>query len=126
VFFLLCVSFTPTASAQYGQSRSTWFPQHRPSALSPYLEMQRVTSSELDSYNLYVKPRLEMERLFMAQQREMARQKDYQKSMQKDITQVRSYQQRTDYQDYQMPSGATPTGKGVAYGNYLHYYPQRR
>ena len=89
--------------------------------------MQRLSTSELDSYNQYVRPRLEMERLMMAQSRELSRQQDVQKSMQREITQSRNFQQpRLDNMNYSMPTAtATPTGKRATYGNYLHYYPQR-
>jgi len=120
-----------TASAQYGATRNSWFPQNNPSTLSPWLEIQRFSSSELDSYNQFVRPRLEMERLLTAQTREMNRQQDIQKMMQRDISQVRNRQQRMDVpgsldtMNYSMPAMATPTGKAATYGNYLHFYPQR-
>ena len=115
---------TGVGMAQFYDTRSSWFPRNNPSAVSPWLEMQRVSSSELDTYNQFVKPRVEMERLMMAQRREMDRQMDHQKTMQKDIAQVRSFQMQK--QDYQMQSFATPTGKGAVYGNYLHFYPPPR
>jgi hypothetical protein len=114
---------TGAVFAQFGGTRNSWFPQNNPSALSPWLEMQRVSTSELDSYNQYVRPRLELERVMMAQQRETNRQMDQQRMMQKELSQVRDYQQR---QDYRLMTGASPTGKGAGYGNYLHFYPQRR
>ena len=115
---------TGKVTAQFYDSRSSWFPQNNPSAISPWLEMQRASSSELDSYNQYVKPRVELERQMMAQRREMDRQMDRQKTMQKEITQVRDFRQLK--QDNQMPSFASPTGKGAVYGNYLHFYLQPR
>ena len=125
VTFTVCLLTTGRVSAQYGATRSSWFPQNNPSTLSPWLEMQRVSTSELDSYNQYVKPRLEMERLIMAQQREMNRQQDIQKTMQREISQTRSFRQSPPM-NAPMPTQATPTGKGATYGNYLHYYPQKK
>ena len=126
VTLLACLLLTAAASAQYGATRSSWFPQNNPSTLSPWLEMQRISTSELDTYHQYVKPRLEMERLMMAQQREINRQQDIQKTMQREISQARNFRQKADAPDFKMQMGATPTGKGAAYGNYLHYYPQKK
>ena len=124
--FAVCLLTTGSASAQYGATRSSWFPQSNPSTLSPWLEMQRLSTSELDTYNQYVRPRLEMERLMMAQSREMNRQQDIQKSMQKDIYQMRNSQPKMNNLDFQMPTAsASPTGKGATYDNYLHYYPKK-
>jgi len=117
---------TGQAMAQFYDTRSSWFPGSNPSAISPWLEMQRASSSELDSYNQFVRPRLEMERLILAQRREMDRQMDRQKVMQKDIAQVRDFQLQQQRQDNQMQSFATPTGKGAVYDNYLHFYPPPR
>ncbi len=121
--FALVVS-SDRASAQFGETRNSWFPRNNPSALSPWLEMQRVSSSELDSYNQFVRPRLDMERYMTAQRREMNRQQDTQKTMQRDISGVRNYQQQK--LDYTMQSEASPTGKGATYGNYLHFYPGKK
>jgi hypothetical protein len=112
-----------TVFAQIGETRNSWFPQSNPPALSPWLELKRVSTSELDSYNQYVKPQLEMERIMTAQRREMNRQMDQQKMMKKELSQVRDNQPK---QDYRLMTGASPTGKGAVYGNYLHYYPQRQ
>jgi len=112
-----------TASAQFGGMRSTWFPQNNPSSLSPWLEMQRISSPDLDSYNQFVRPRLEMEQLLMAQRREMNRQQERQKMMQKDLSQALNFQQN---QDYQLQIEATATGKGTTYGNYLNFYPRKK
>ena len=122
----ICLLLTESAAAQYGATRSSWFPQNNPSAISPWLEMQRVSTSELDTYNQFVRPRLEMERLMMAQSREMNRQRDIQKSMQREISQSRNSPRKLDNMDFQTPTAtATPTGKAATYGNYLHFYPQR-
>jgi len=112
-----------TASAQFGGTRSTWFPQNNPSAMSPWLELKRATTSELDSYHQYVRPRLEMEQLLQAQRREISRQQDRQQMMQKEISQVMNFQQT---QDYQLQIEVTATGKGATYGNYLNYYPRKK
>ena len=109
--------------AQSGMMRNSWFPQNNPPALSAWLELERATSTQLDSYHQYVRPQLEMERLLMAQRREMNRQSEDQKTIQKEISQLRDIRQT---QNYQVQSEASPTGKGAGYGNYLHYYPQRR
>ena len=116
-----------TLFAQFGGSRNSWFPRNNPPPLSAWLEMERATTSQLDSYHQYVKPQLEMERLLMAQRREANRQMDDQKTMQKEISQMRNSQMRNlqQNQSYQLQTEASPTGKGAGYGNYLHYYPQR-
>jgi len=120
-FGLALILTTDMASAQFGGMRSSRFPQNNPYALSPWLEMERVSSSQLDSYNQYVRPRLEMERLLSAQLREMNSQMDRQKMMQKDISQLRNTRQGTSM-GYQFQTEASPTGIGGGYGNYLHYY----
>ena len=114
---------TGTVFAQFGATRNSWFPQNNPPPLSAWLELERVSSSQLDSYHQYVKPQLELERFLTAQRREMNRHMDNQKTMQKDISQMRHFRQE---QSYQMQSEASPTGKGSGYGNYLHYYQRRR
>jgi len=113
---------TGVVVAQLGGTRNSWFPRNNPPPLSAWLELNRATSTELDSYHQYVKPQLEMERLLMSQRREMNRQMDNQKTMQKEISQLRNFRQS---QSYQVQSEASPTGKGAGYGNYLHYYQQR-
>ena len=114
---------TGSTFAQFGATRNSWFPRNNPPPLSAWLELERVSSSQLDSYNQYVKPQLELERLLMAQRREMNRQVDEQKTLQKELSQVRNLQPS---QGYQLQSEASPTGKGAGYGNYLHYYQRRR
>ena len=119
---------TGTAFAQFGGTRNSWFPRSNQPPLSAWLELERATTTELDSYNQYVKPQLEMERLLTAQRRETNRRMDDQKTMQKEIAQLRNSQLRNlqQNQSYQLQTEATPTGKGAGYGNYLHYYPPRR
>jgi len=104
---------------QFGTSRSNWFPQGNPSALSPWLEMERASTSELDTYNQYVRPRLEMERYLMARQREMNMQRDQQQTLQNEVT-------RMQIQNYQFYGEASPTGKGATFRNYLHFYPRKK
>ena len=115
---------TGTVFAQLGATRNSWFPQNNQPPLSAWLELERVTTTPLDSYNQFVKPQLEMERFLTAQRREKNRQMDDQKMMQKEISQLRNTTRQN--QSYQIQSEASPTGKGASYGNYLHYYPQRR
>ena len=115
-----------TAFAQLGATRNSWFPQNNPRPLSAWLELERVSSSQLDSYNQYVRPQLELERLLTAQRREQNRQLDQQKTLQKELSQVRNPQNYQQTQSYQVQSEATPTGKGAGYGNYLHFYRQHR
>jgi len=115
---------TGTVFAQLGATRNSWFPQNNPPPISAWLELERVSSSQLDSYNQYVRPQLAMERLLTAQRREMNRQMDQQKTMQKELSLVRDF--RPPSPSYQIQFEASPTGKGAGYGNYLHYYQQRR
>ena len=119
---------TGAVFAQFGETRNSWFPRNNQPPLSAWLELERATTTELDSYNQYVKPQLEMERLLTAQRREMNRQMDDQKTMQKEISQMRNSPLRNlqQNQSYQVQSEAAPTGKGAGYGNYLHYYQRRR
>ena len=112
-------SLFQTAEAQVGGSRNSWFPRSNPSAFSPWLEMERVSTSELDTYNQYVRPRLEMERYLTAQHREMNLRTDQQKAIQNEIM-------RMQKQDYQVTGEASATGKGATYRNYMHYYPRKR
>lgn len=81
--------------------------------------MERVSTSELDTYNQYVRPRLEMERYLSAQHREMNLRTDQQKVIQNEV-------RRMQDQNYQVTGEASATGKGATYRNYLHYYPRKR
>ena len=113
------MSMLQMAEAQVGGSRNSWFPRNNPPTLSPWLEMERVSTSELDTYNQYVRPRLEMERYLMAQHREMNLRTDQQRAIQTEV-------QRMQNQDYKVTGEASATGKGATYRNYLHYYPRKR
>jgi len=118
---------TGTAFAQFGGTRNSWFPRNNQPPLSAWLELERATTTELDAYNQFVKPQLEMERILTAQRREMNRRADDQKTMQKEISQMHNNLKNLQQnQSYQVQTEATPTGKGSGYSNYLHYYPQRR
>ena len=113
---LLGAALTDMAQAQ--DTRGSWFPQSNPPPISPWTQMDRRSTSELDSYHQYVKPRIDMENQLMAQHREMNRQRDIQKKMQNEIKTFRD-------SDYSITGAAGVTGKQATYRNYLHYYSPR-
>lgn len=113
---LLTVAATGAIQAQ--DTRGTWFPQTNPAPLSPWLQMERRSTSELDTFNQFVRPRIEMENQLMAQRRELNRQKDRQSQLQDEVTQYRNA-------DYRITGEATATGKKASYRNYMHYYNRR-
>ena len=113
---LLGAALTDMAQAQ--DTRGSWFPQTNPPALSPWTHMERRSTSELDSYHQYVKPRIDMENQLMAQHRETNRQRDLQKKMQNEIKTLRD-------SDYNISRSVGTTGKQASYRNYLHYYSPR-
>ena len=111
-----CFILTQTTYAQnFGQSaRSNWFPSSNPPALSPWLELERASTSQLDSFNQYVRPRLELEREIQAHQQQLNFQQETQGAIQRQMTEI---------QGIQMKSGATRTGKKASFQNYMHFYP---
>ena len=113
-----CFFLAQTAFAQnFGQSaRSNWFPNSNPSALSPWLELERASTSQLDSYNQYVRPRLEIEREIQAHQQQLNFQRETQRTIQRQVNEI---------QGIQMKSGATPTGKKASFQNFMHFYPAK-
>jgi len=111
-----CFAMTQTTFAQnFMQStRVNRFPSSNPSALSPWLELERASSTSLDSYNQYVRPRLEIEREIQLQQQQLNFQQEKQGAIQRQVTEI---------QGIQMKSGATRTGKNATFHNFMHFYP---
>jgi hypothetical protein len=127
---LIFVVVTERASIEslFAQQQSNFlFPSANPPALSPWLEMERNRSSVLDSYNQYVKPRLEIERLLSTQQMSINRQQNAQQTMQKELASRRrgNITGNGASTDIQYLSRAIQTGKNATFRNYLHFYPDK-
>ena len=98
-------------------ARSNWFPSSNPPALSPWLELERAsTATGLDSYNQYVRPRLEIEREIQFQQRQLNFQRETQGAIQRQVTEI---------QGIQLRGGGTKTGKKASFQNFMHFYPAK-
>lgn len=109
-------SNTSLAQIYDPSSQSQFFPYRNPPPLSPWLELERATtSSELGSYHQFVKPRLEMQRMIEAQQRLLYRQNQSQMQI----------QERVQGLELTQTEVARPTGRKVRYLDYGHFYPRK-
>ncbi|MDR1385924.1 MAG: hypothetical protein LBJ67_19035 [Planctomycetaceae bacterium] len=124
--FAVMIEIVSTTESLFAQQSSFLFPNANPPALSPWLEIQRSRSSVLDSYNQYVKPRLEIERMLSTQQMSINRQQNNQQRIQKELSRrKRGNITGGAATELQYLSEATPTGKNAMYRNYLHFYPDK-
>jgi len=104
------------AQERLSVSDSTFFPYKNPPPLSPWLELERRTSSDLDSYHQFVRPRLEMQRTMETQQRQLLRQRENQQILEQQVHGMQMRQSAT----------STQTGKGGVFRYYSHFFPEKR
>ena len=89
--------------------------------LSPWLALGNRPTGSLDSYNQYVRPRLEIQNMMSNQQTQINRQGLRQQTLERAARNVSS---GTGFQ-----GGAATTGRSVpaaTFRNYSHYYPNMR
>ena len=118
LFFLLAFFCqTQDASAQGYMNFGTNPP------ISPWVALGNRPTGSLDSYNQYVRPRLEMQSMMGAQQTQLNRQGMQQQMM------MRSSQGVGSGMGMQQGGGAPTVGRfkpAATFRNYSHYYPNMR
>ena len=118
-FVMICAVYAGNVFAQGyydAASSSQLFPYRNPPPLSPWLELERASSSsELGSYHQYVKPRLEMQRMIETQQGILYRQRESQMKI----------QERVQGLELKQTGRAAPTGQQVRFRDYGNFYPKK-
>lgn len=125
VFFVFHETSFVAAQSYYGS---------RP-AMSPWLGLSNRPTGVLDSYNQYVRPHMEIQKEFNAQQDQLNRQRLQQDSMSRQTQQLEQNQQQIQRTQKDMIDGSQGV-QGVrtvgrskpaaSFRNYSHYYPNKR
>ena len=110
---------TQTVYAQYGYMNFGSSP-----SLSPWLGLTNRPTGSLDSYNQYVRPRLEMQRALDYQQSQINRQGMVQQDMMRRSNLGAQPGGRVGTQSGVQTIGGTK--QAATFRNYSHYYPGKR
>lgn len=100
-------------------------------AISPWLGLSNRPTGVLDSYNQYVRPRMEIQREFQVQQDQLNRQGMRQEIMYRESQQAqRAATQRPGTSTGPRTSQGVPVvgrfKQAASFRNYSHYYPNKR